>query len=228
MVVEVAGTRTLEHFTEKLAEAREAVSRCRRGTLAVVLAAPPALAPAWVRAAGVDGVELVELRRFDRPAVRQWMSEDSQQGFPDEAGQDALLARTGGWPTLIGQVVRWIDEHGGDRDRALDHTSEQLRDAPGDFVRSTGVMADEALAAAWKVLVREDAPDTVDDLTTLLGLHGDDDEPALAPPALARLGYASASDLIEVLRVLGALIPADGRLACEPVLAEATRRMEAS
>ncbi|WP_165495438.1 ATP-binding protein, partial [Actinomadura roseirufa] len=220
------GERSGERFGRRLGEALAATAARPRGTLAVVLVADPTLTPAWTEAATRDGVELVELRRFDRPAVRQWMSEDSQQGFPDEAGQEALLAATGGWPCLIGHVVHRLAEHGGDRDEALRHCAERLRREPGAFVRSTGVLADPALAAAWRVLAAEEAPYDPGDLATLLDMHGEESVPALAPAALSGRGYTGTADLVEAFRVLGALVPVDGRLACEPVLAEATRLME--
>lgn len=227
IVVDVPDGRSRQYFEQRIEEARAAVAERARGTLSVVLVAGSSLAPAWIATAELDGVELVELRRFDRPAVRQWMSEDSQQGFPDEAGQEALLQCTGGWPILIGQVVQRLAEHGGHRDQALDHCVERLHRHPAEFVRSTGVLADRCLTSAWRVLVAENAPDALEDLATLLDMHGEQPSPDLAAPALGEAGYASTVDLIEALRVLGALVPAEGRLACEPVLADATRRMGA-
>ncbi|QKG20504.1 hypothetical protein [Actinomadura verrucosospora] len=227
IVVDVPDGKSRRQFEQRLRAAREAVAGHARGTLAVVLVAGASLAPAWVSAAADDGVELVELRRFDGPAVRQWMSEDSQQGFPDEAGQEALLVRTGGWPALIGQIVQRLAEHGGGREQVLDDCDRQLRDAPADFVRSTGVLADRCLAAAWRAFAADETPDVPDELAMLLELHGEENVADLSPAALADLGYTGTADLVEALRVLGALVPADGRrLRCEPVLAAATRRME--
>ncbi|WP_329521366.1 hypothetical protein [Spirillospora sp. NBC_01491] len=223
-VIVVDEDRNTHHFSRRLAEAGKAVTEHTGGTLAVVLVTTARLAPEWVKAAELDSVELLQLRRFEAPAIRQWMSEDSQ-GFPDEAGQDALLARTGGWPTLIGQVVHRLAEHGGNRDQALDHCRDQLLGAPAEFVRSTGVLADAALAAAWRVLVDEDDADTPDNLAVLLDMHAEDSAAELAPSSLEALGYASTADLVEALRMLGALVPDEGRMACEPVLAEATRHM---
>ncbi len=111
------------------------------------------------------------LRRFDAPAIRQWMLEDSL-GFPDDAGQRELLRRTGGWPTLVGRVVTGLA--GRDRDQALDAVLRQVRAKPSTFLDDTGVRADPCLAAAWHVLVKEDDRGTIEDLTTLLTLYGED------------------------------------------------------
>lgn len=223
IVVNVPEGKTEQQFARRLDEARRAVASPRNGTLAVVLVTGVQLACVWRDILSADGVDLVELRRFDRLAIRQWMWEDSH-GFPDEAGQEALLAETGGWPTLIGQVVNRLADSGGDRDQALGQCREQLLRNPGEFVADTGVQADECLAAAWQVLVMENTPDTPEELADLLDLHGEETVPALSEPALKEHGYSGTADLVEALRLLGALEPREGRLSCEPVLAEATRR----
>ncbi|WP_119726724.1 hypothetical protein [Thermomonospora amylolytica] len=227
IVVRVPEGKTRQQFDRRLRQALDAVAGQHRGTLAVVLVTGVHLACTWRNLPSHDGVDLVELRRFDRPAIRQWMWEESY-GFTDEKGQEDLLACTGGWPTLIGQVVTRIAGHGGDRDEALEHCREYLRRSPGQFVADTGVLADPCLEAAWRLLVKENAPDTPEDLAALLELHGQPGEeriPGLGPRSLTEHGYGSAADLVEALRLLGALEPGEGRLACEPVLAEATRRM---
>jgi len=213
------------HFARRLDEALAAVSTPRRGTLAVVLVTGPGLARVWSDLQCRDGVDLMELRRFNRLAIRQWMWEEAH-GFPDEKGQDALLVCTGGWPMLIGQIVDRVGERGVERDRALRWCQERLRRDPEEFVAATGVLADECLSAAWRQLVAEDAPETPEDLAELLELHGEETLPALSARSLRAHGYSGTADLVEVLRLLGALEPREGRLSCEPVLAEATRRMD--
>ncbi|HEX2314480.1 MAG TPA: ATP-binding protein [Thermomonospora sp.] len=226
IVVKLPEGKTRQQFRPRLEEALAAVSAQHRGTLAVVLVTGPDLACVWRDLLVQDGIDVVQLRRFDRLAIRQWMWEESY-GFTDEAGQDALLAVTGGWPTLIGQVVNRIHEHGADRDVALRHCREYLRRSAAQFVAETGVLADECLAAAWRVLVAEDAPEPAGYLADLLDLHAEE-VAALCPEALEEHGYGGTADLVEALRLLGALEPREGRLACEPVLAGATRAMDES
>ncbi|MFC4051721.1 hypothetical protein ACFOY4_18700 [Actinomadura syzygii] len=212
-----------DQFERRLAEARAAVAdESGEGTLSVVLVAGPASAPAWLRCASADDVELVPLRRFDPPAVRQWMLEDSL-GFPDDAGQRELVRRTGGWPALVGRVVTGIAERGGDRDHALDAVLRQVRARPAALLDDTGVHADECLAAAWRELVNWDGRETPEDFAALLALSEEQGASALAPDALHARGYTGTRDLVDALRTLGALDSAGGLLACEPVLAEATR-----
>ena len=189
-----------------------------------MLVTGPHLASCWHDLPSEDGVDLVELRRFDQLAISQWMWEDSN-GFPDESGQEALLALTGGWPTLIGQVVNQLADNGGDRDQALAYCRQQLGSHPAALVADTGVQEDACLAAAWRTLAA-DKPETPDELAELLGLHGDETTPDLGPQALRAHGYADTGDLVEALRLLGALEPWEGRLRCEPVLAAATRAAE--
>lgn len=225
IVVTVPEDKTGRQFAGRLEDALAAVSASRRGTLAVVLVTGAHLAPVWRDLQSRDGVDLVELRRFNRLAIRQWMWEEAH-GFPDDAGQDALLACTGGWPTLIGQIVTRVEEQGGDRDQALQQCQQQLREDPAGFVADTGVLADECLAAAWRLLVAENAPETPEDLAELLKLHGEESVSALEEQSLRAHGYCDTADLVEALRLLGALEPKEGRLVCEPVLAAATRRLD--
>ncbi|WP_157406284.1 hypothetical protein [Actinomadura chibensis] len=223
ILVDLHAPHHADQFERRLAEARAAVAdESGEGTLSVVLVAGPASAPAWLRCASADDVELVPLRRFDPPAVRQWMLEDSL-GFPDDAGQRELVRRTGGWPTLVGRVVTGIAERGGDRDHALDAVLRQVRAKPAALLDDTGVRADECLAAAWRVLVEWDARETPEDFAALLAASGEQGTSALTPDALRAHGYTGTRDLVDALRTLGALEPAGGLLACEPVLAEATR-----
>ncbi|QXJ20398.1 hypothetical protein AGRA3207_001103 [Actinomadura graeca] len=212
-------------FERRLIEAEKGVATHPGRGLSIVLVAGPMLAPAWVRIETREGIELVGLRRYDLPAIRQWMWEDAL-GFPDDAGQRELVARTGGWPTLVGRVVTSLTRHGGDRDQALGRCLEQVWSRPERMLGDAGVRGEERLAAAWRVLVAHDEPETPEDLAALLAAHGEETTPELALDALHACGYAGPRDLVEALRVLGVLVPAGGRLACEPVLAEATRRAE--
>ncbi|MFG1852470.1 hypothetical protein ACGFJT_11575 [Actinomadura geliboluensis] len=225
IVIDLHAARDGEQFERRFAEARHAVADpAGEGTLSVVLVAGPAAAAGWLRYAADDDVELVPLRRFDPPAIRQWMLEDSL-GFPDDTGQRELVRRTGGWPTLVGRVVTALD--GRDRDQALDNVRRQVQARPAAFLDDTGVRADPCLAAAWHVLVEEDDRGTAADLTALLTLYGEAETPALTPAVLREHGYGGTADLVEALRVLGALEPVDDGLGCEPVLADATKRAAA-
>ncbi|MEU8802272.1 hypothetical protein [Spirillospora sp. NPDC048819] len=226
IVADLHAARDGDQFERRFAEARDAVAdRSGEGTLAVVLVAGPASAAHWLRYAHDDDVELVPLRRFDPPAIRQWMLEDSV-GFPDDAGQRELVRRTGGWPALVGRVVTALTEHGRDRDQALENVLRQVRLRPAALLDATGVRADPCLAAAWRILVAEDARDPHEDLATLLTLFGEDGTAGLGPGDLREHGYDGTHDVVEALLVLGALELANGELACEPVLAEATRWAE--
>ncbi|NDU74170.1 AAA family ATPase [Actinomadura sp. DSM 109109] len=225
IVANMSVGKTPQQFAARVREAREAVAGPHQGTLAVVLVTGPHLACSWQSLLDEDGVDLIELRRFDQLAIRQWMWEDAN-GFPGVEEQVDLLDLTGGWPVLIGQVVNRLNENGGDRDQALAHCQEQLRTQPTALVSAAGVQADASLAAAWQVLVTDIAPgepQSTGYLAELLALHGDETARDLAPEALRSRGYSDTGDLVEVLRVLGALEPCEGLLRCEPVLAAATR-----
>ncbi|NEA22878.1 hypothetical protein, partial [Actinomadura bangladeshensis] len=222
IVVDLHAARNGAQFERRFAEARHAVADpTGEGTLSVVLVAGPAATADWLRYASDDDVELVPLRRFDAPAIRQWMLEDSL-GFPDDAGQQELLRRTGGWPTLVGRVVTALA--GGDRDQAIDDVLRQVRTRPTAFLDDTGVRADPCLTAAWHVLVEENDRGTAADLTALLTLYGEDGTAGLTSADLREHGYGGTADLVEALGVLGALEIVEDGLGCEPVLAEATRR----
>ncbi|GAA4390457.1 hypothetical protein GCM10023088_66370 [Actinomadura verrucosospora] len=228
IVANMTAGKTAQQFATRLREARDAVARPRQGTLAIVLVTGANMASSWLDLLSEDGVDVVELRRFDQLAIRQWMWEDAN-GFPGVGEQEDLLRLTGGWPTLIGQVVSRLN-NGEDRDQALAYCRDQLRAHPAALISDTGVQADACLAAAWQVLVSDIAPEepqSSDDLADLLTMHGDDDTPDLTLPALASHGYSDTADLVEILRILDALEPFKGLLRCEPVLAEATQVAEA-
>ncbi|TDB84923.1 hypothetical protein E1264_22915 [Actinomadura sp. KC216] len=223
IVVDVHAARDRGQFERRFAEARAAVADTSgEGTLAVVLVAGPASAAAWLHCTEAAEVELVPLRRFDPPAIRQWMLEDAL-GYPDDAGQRDLVRRTGGWPVLVGRVVTGLAGPGRDRDQVLEGVLRHVRDKPGILLDDAGVRADPCLAAAWRTLVAEDARETAEDLAALLTLFGEEGTPGLRPPDLRGHGYAGTHDLVKALRVLGTLDSTGGALACEPVLAAATR-----
>ncbi|MCC5579040.1 hypothetical protein IMZ11_25780 [Microtetraspora sp. AC03309] len=217
--------------------AAKAITMPTNGTLAVALIAPPEHASEWLtagrgpdpaygRASELIGTaELIELQRFNRPSVRQWMHE-AGLGFQDETSQDALLRVTGGWPLLISKVISALTGSA-DRDHALDACRSYLERAPEEFVRSTGVLSGRALGAAWHTLVEADAAETPDTLAELLAWTGQDDEThPLSETGLQEEGYLSTAGLIEVLRILGAVVDqGDGRIRLEPVLLQTTRRM---
>jgi hypothetical protein len=208
-----------------------------KGTLAVALIAPPEHASQWVTIGQDDGdgglrdrtstADRLELQRFNRPAIRQWMHEVGL-GFQDEAGQDALLRTTGGWPVLISRVIWTLTDSDVDRDHALDACRVHLRERPEEFVRSTGVLSGRALSAAWRTLVEQteiaDRPETLAELLALAG--AEDDGHPLSEASLQEEGFVSTADLVEVLRVLGVLVAhSDGNLRLERVAMEATRRL---
>ncbi|MGI5418955.1 AAA family ATPase [Actinomadura luteofluorescens] len=229
IVANMTAGRTAQQFATRLREARDAVARPHQGTLAIVLVTGASMASSWLDLLSEDGVDVVELRRFDQLAIRQWMWEDAN-GFPGAGEQEDLLRLTGGWPTLIGQVVNRLNDNGEDRDQALAYCRDQLRTQPAALISDTGVQADACLAAAWQVLVSDIAPEepqSPDDLADLLTMHGDDGTPDLTLQGLASHGYSDTADLVEILRILGALEPFEGLLRCEPVLAEATQAAEA-
>lgn len=222
----------------RIREACETVTRhhsSREGTLGVVCTAPPALAPLWLAARTGDessplapggNAELMELRRFDAASIRQWMREEAH-AFQSPHSQQQLLAATGGWPMLIGEVLG--EGIVADPDAALDRCHRLLRDTPQALVSASGVDALPPVWAAWQALVEIDEPGAPADLAELLA-PGEEAGHPLGPEALRRHHLRSIADVIEVLRMLGALIPAPGdahELVCEPVLAGATRGEQA-
>lgn len=232
VIVDLAGQQSTKAaaFVRKAAEA---ITAPTKGTRSIALVAPPECASEWLSAgrgadAGGDGsggltgrAELIELQRFNQAAVRQWMHE-VDLGFRDRSSQDALLRTTGGWPLLISRVVRTLAARDTDPEHALERCRDYLAEAPEEFVRSTGVLAGPALDAAWQILV--EILDAAESPETLAGILADDTR--LSEPNLLEEGFTSTADLVEVLRILGALVPQDdGTLQPEPVLLQATLRM---
>ncbi|MEU8266989.1 ATP-binding protein [Sphaerisporangium sp. NPDC049002] len=227
VVVDLAG-RSAEQATEIIKTATAAVSTGGAGTLAVALVAPPELVPVWLAvASGAEEparrVWHMELRRYDQPVVRQWM-DDAGLGYRDAAGQEALLKATGGWPLLVSKLV---ERPFSDREQALEGCRAWIRENAEEFVRSTGVLRDPTLWQAWRHLI-DVGPDRPDDLATYLEMAGEEPSGPLHRDRLEAIGYPSWVALVEVLRSLGALdLRADGTLACEPVLAAVSERLEA-
>ncbi|WP_436975819.1 nSTAND1 domain-containing NTPase [Nonomuraea angiospora] len=213
-----------------------ALSAPTRGTISIALIAPPEHASMWLstsRGTAIGGTEvtaltgtaeLIELQRFNRPAIRQWMYEVGL-GFQEDPSRAALLRTTGGWPLLISKVINTLADGDTDREHALEFCHTYLEREPEQFVQSTGVLSSMAISTAWRMLVEiSDIADTPETLAGFLA-SGDDGHP-LAEAGLQEEGYISTADLVEVLRILGALVPQeDGMLKLEPVLAKATQRM---
>ncbi|TLP54803.1 hypothetical protein [Microbispora triticiradicis] len=232
VIVDLAGQQPTK-TTTSVHWAAEAITAVTKGTRSIALVAPPEHASEWLSAvrgadAGGDGpggltgcAELIELQRFNQAAVRQWMHE-VDLGFQDRSSQDSLLRTTGGWPLLISRVVRTLAASDADPEHALERCRGFLAEAPEEFVRSTGVLTGPALDAAWQTLV--EILDTAERPETLAGILSDDTR--LSEPNLLEEGFTSTADLVEVLRILGALVSQDdGTLKPEPVLLQATLRM---
>ncbi|WP_433500841.1 hypothetical protein ACQP1K_11380 [Sphaerimonospora sp. CA-214678] len=238
VIVDLTGQQPRKATTLVRAAAK-AIPAPTKGTRSIALIAPAEHASEWLSAsrgaeAGPDGpggltggAELIELQRFNQAAVRQWMHEVGL-GFQDRASQDALLRTTGGWPMLISKVVQTLSGRDADPEHALEHCRTYLEETPEEFVRSAGMLSGPALGAAWHTLVeildRAESPETLAGLLTSIG--GDSDDHPLSEANLQEEGFISTADLVEVLRILGALIPQnDGTLKPEPVLLKATQRM---
>ncbi|MCT9934551.1 hypothetical protein N5079_30530 [Planotetraspora sp. A-T 1434] len=236
IIVDLSG---LSHMkaTAMARTAARAISMPAKGTLAVVLISPSDHASQWVttgqdqRDGGLrdltTAADLVELQRFNRPGIRQWMHEVGL-GFQDEPSQDALLRATGGWPVLISRVIRELTDNGADREHALEACRTYVRQTPAEFVRLTGVLSGKAISAAWHTLVEQtEIAEGSETLADLLALAGAEEEGhPLSEPSLQEEGFVSTADLVEVLRILGALVAhSDGKLRLEPVVLEATQRM---
>ncbi|MGA5758836.1 hypothetical protein [Nonomuraea bangladeshensis] len=235
VIVDLAG-QSHKKATAMYRAAAAELSASTRGTLSITLIAPPEHASMWLstsrgtaigdaEATALTGTaELIELQRFNRPAVRQWMYEVGL-GFQEDPSRAALLRTTGGWPLLISKVVNTLADGDTDREHALESCQDYLEREPEQFVQSTGVLSSMAISTAWRMLVEvSDIADTPETLAGFLA-SGDDGHP-LAEACLQEEGYISTADLVEVLRILGALVPQeDGMLKLEPVLARATQRM---
>ncbi len=220
LVVDLARTGTAD-ADAVVAEAVSVLADPHRGTLSVVLLADPVHAPLWLAAGRGDSpASLVELGRLDATAVRLWMAE-APLPFQNGTSQAGLVAATGGWPLLLDRVVEPISEGLASPDAELATLSSRLDDAQyaGDVLTAAGLTGDGPLAQAWKALVELDEPASAVELAALLETYDE-----LTPSRLAGAGYRSVSDVVEALRIAGALaVDATARLSCEPVLARVTR-----
>jgi hypothetical protein len=99
--------------------ARDQIAEYTAETLSAVLLTTPSQAAMWVRCDrdADQSSGLTELRRFDSVGLRLWLTETTLP-FQDEASRAELLRVTGGWPTLVNQVVDTF--YAGDRGTAPD------------------------------------------------------------------------------------------------------------
>lgn len=227
-----------QRATEELTEARELIAAHHTGTLGIALVAGPTLAPLWLAAArSADASSgLTELRRYDHTGLRLWMSETTLP-FQDDASRTELLKLTGGWPMLVNRVAERAASREAQGVHSVDHLAElrawlATSEPASQFVDATGVRALPAVSAAWDLLVSltedEGSEADLETLSALLDLEAEVADPlvqhVLAPSALAAAGFAGTAELVEVLRMMGALTPTgDATFTCEPVLAAATR-----
>ncbi|MFF0572976.1 hypothetical protein [Streptosporangium saharense] len=176
--------------------------------------------------------QIVELGRFNRVGIRQWLNEIHALHNEDA---ESVLRVTSGWPTLVHLVADNLRLRAG-LGAALTECRSHLEDSAADFVASTGVNDHPVLAAAWSVLVTEEDIYTAADLAELLRIYGESGEPLLRDPETH--GFDGTEGIVEALRLLGALEPRTDqqarkhpgsnqkglRLTCEPVLRAATLR----
>ncbi|GAB2853604.1 hypothetical protein GCM10022221_61380 [Actinocorallia aurea] len=221
VVLDLATSRTADAARAGLAEAFEAVggNAGYKGTLAVVAVVPPRYAALWTRLKDTPPARVLELVPFSAEEIARRVAADPALGFG--LGPDELFRLTGGWPSLLDLLLRAGVR---DAEEARDVCARHLSGEPRGFVRSTGVLDDPTLEAAWTVLTRQSEDGPAQDLAVWLEVAGESDQPALSLSALAASGYADHAEVVEVLRVLGALRAQGGEkpvLACEPLLSAA-------
>lgn len=232
-VVLVELAEPVEAALAQVAAAEAALRADAGGGLNVVLLASPVHAPLISGALGrpvsepqaetLSRVDVVELRRFGRSGVGQWRLLDDFEPIAKEAFHEPLFRVTGGWPSLVNEVVREVV--GGERrtpQEALAQVEAHLLADPDAFVASTGVTAHPAVLAAWaQIAEHSEMAEPEDGLVLLLEL-AEEERPGLFDAA--GHGAIDLLGLVWVLRGLGALVPVDGgRLAPEPVLLAAYR-----
>src|SRR5690606_18583215 len=150
----------VEAALAQVAAAEAALRADAGGGLNIVLLARPVHAPLISGALGrpvseaqaetLSRVDVVELRRFGRSGVGQWRLLDDFEPIARGAFHERLFRVTGGWPSLVNEVVREVV--GGERrtpQEALARVEARLLGAPDAFVASTGVTAHPAVLAAW-------------------------------------------------------------------------------
>ena len=232
-VVLVELVEPVEEALAQVAAAEAALRADADGGLNIVLLARPVHASlisgalghpvSEAQAEALSRVDVVELRRFGRSGGGQWRLLDDFEPIAKETFHEPLFRVTGGWPSLVNEVVREVV--GGERrtpKEALAQVEARLLGDPDAFVASTGVTAHPAVLAAWAQIVEHaDGAEEEDALALLLRML-EEDSPGLfdAPDH----GAVDASGLVAVLRGLGALVPLEKkRLAPEPVLLAAYR-----
>lgn len=209
-------------------EAREMVALARErvgvpagtradDTRAVVLVTGPRQSSLWTGEPG-DHTEIVSVHRFDPAGIRLWMW-DAELPFQEPRLQAELLARTGAWPYLVHQVIEsYVSSEAKDRDDAYARMEAALAQDPEAMLARCGLRANRSLSAAWRQLVALGEKEGQDPeiLCELLPYSGD---PDLDPEVLRADGYGGVRDVVEVLRLLGALVEdASGLLMTEPLL----------
>ncbi|MGE0027601.1 MAG: hypothetical protein AB7I08_03140 [Thermoleophilia bacterium] len=151
-----------------------------------------------------EGLELVELRRYDQPALEAWAI-DEQRAFQDADSRRRLLELTGGWPRLIERVSERLQAHGEEAETALGWLEQWLASPAGaeTFLIEVG-LDDEDLARCYRVIADTVSdPEPAGELEDLVsGLHP---KPAAAIRLLRSLGILTVS-------------PESGHLSPEPVL----------
>ncbi|MFI6761163.1 hypothetical protein ACIBF5_18700 [Micromonospora sp. NPDC050417] len=226
---------TLDVARDAWRTARELIAAHSGGTLGIVLVTTPSQAPLWLTAAAESDASsgLTGLRRYDKTDLRLWLTETTLP-FQDDASRGELLATTGGWPVNVNLVAEELshDNDAGTRADPLARIRSHLADPvhAEALVAASGAGADAALEQAWTFLASEFADDRADaeTIAEYLTLHGESGDPgtdALGSAQLARSGYLSTADVVDVLRTLGLLVASaeDGQLFVEPVMAAATR-----
>lgn len=188
-------------------------------TLALVVGPPSA--PIWINLA-----ERVDLTRLDRVGLRLLCDEENLP-FHDDADRDRLLALTGGWPTLVDQVVTMARGSGlvPSRDQLLkqfEHwfaVPQRYESHLSTVLGSPDSAADvpRTLAAALRIIapVVDVSGATQEDLCDFLLSEG-------VGESFQQSAFHALGDVITTLTALGCLVPEpDGMLRCEPVLARA-------
>ncbi|QLH25005.1 hypothetical protein [Streptomyces sp. Rer75] len=210
-----------EQAREMVALARERVGvpqgTREDDTRAVVLVTGPQQSFLWAGEPG-DHTEIVSVHRFDPAGIRLWMW-DAELPFQEPRLQAELLQRTGAWPYLVHQVIEcYVSREAKDRDDAYARMEAALAQAPEAMLARCGLRANRSLSAAWRQLVAlgEKEGQDPDLFCELLPMSED---PDLDPEVLRSDGYGSLRDVVEVLRLLGALVEdASGLLMTEPLL----------
>ncbi|MHB1518240.1 MAG: hypothetical protein ACYCVN_08220 [Acidimicrobiales bacterium] len=207
-----------ESFEQSIEAAqRRGMARTARGTRAAVLIAGPGdrwllsrLVATTSHAGDLVGTE-VGLRRISSPALMAWdRIEELDLAHPRR--QAHLLEVTGGWPSLVGRVVKGM--HSRPFEEIIADISAELATPEGarELVAAIGLdpydpsqPGDRGSVESFEFLVREGLagdPDTLAEFLDMAGVVGD--------PA----------ESLEILRLIGGLeVDDDGEMRVEPVAA---------